>query len=133
MAISYNDPITLGRHGTAKDISSTGVDFSEDGTRSWTISSVAELDIRLPFARGRLLELEATPFMAPEMVLSQKVFIFMGGLFVGYWSLVGHSIKEFHIARDAISNRTARLSLVLPNATSPESQTCKSLESTCPR
>jgi hypothetical protein len=120
MAISYNDPITFGRYGNAKNLNCTGIDFSEEGTQSWTSAPVAELDIQLPFARQDIvLQLDAIPFVFPEVVSSQKVFIFLGGLFIGYWSLRGHEIRDFPVNRGAISNRLTRLSLVIPNATSP--------------
>ena len=85
MIIAYNKPITFGRHGTAKDLQCTGIDFSEDGNHSWTKAPVAEFAIQLPVARQEvLLQLEAAPFIIPESVTAQKVFVFVGGLFTGY-------------------------------------------------
>src|SRR5262249_27710052 len=51
MTINYNDPITFGSTGNAAGLNCTGIDFSDDGGRSWTCLPVAELDIQLPFAR----------------------------------------------------------------------------------
>jgi hypothetical protein len=120
MAISYNVPITFGRNGTAKGLNSTGIDFSEDSTQSWTSAPLAELDIQLPPARQDVVvQIEASPFLVANIVSSQQVFIFMGGIFVGFCKLTGHDVKTFPVARTIISGRSSRMSLVLPNATSP--------------
>lgn len=120
MAINYNEPITFGRNGTAKALACTGIDFSEDGNQSWTNAPMAELDIQLPFARQDILvEIDATPFLIPESVPAQKIFVFIGGLFVGYYTLTGHEVKAFPINRSVISGRAVRMSLVIPTATSP--------------
>jgi hypothetical protein len=122
MAISYNEPITFGRYGTAKSLNSTGIDFSEDGPQSWTSAPVAELDIQLPFVRQDIsFQLEVTPFVIPDLLPAQKVFIFVSGLFIGYCSLTGHAVRAFPVNRNAVSGRTTRLSLVIPTATSPNS------------
>ena len=49
--VRFNDPITFGRAGTAKELNCTGIDFSEDGNRSWTTAQFAELEIQLPFVQ----------------------------------------------------------------------------------
>lgn len=120
MTINYNEPITFGRGGNAADLNCSGIDFSEDGGRSWTLGSVAELDIQLPFARQDVeVQVEASPFLVPEVLPAQNVFIFLGGLFVGYYTLKGHSVRSFPVNRSVVSGRTTRLSLVIPTATSP--------------
>jgi len=120
MTVSYNEPITFGRSGGAVTLNCTGIDFSEDGTRSWTCAPVAEMDIQLPFARQDVaIQLEASPFLEAGAVSAQKVFIFLGGMFVGYYVLKGHLIQSFPVNRNVVSGRATRLSLVLPNAVSP--------------
>ena len=120
MAISYNVPITFGRNGTAKTLNCTGIDFSEDGVQSWTNAPVAELDIQLPPARQDVLvQIEAFPFLVPDVVLCQEVFIYLGGMFVGFYKLASHAVRAFPINRNIMSGRPNRMSLVLPNATSP--------------
>jgi hypothetical protein len=122
MTINYNEPITFGRNGIAAGISCGGIDFSEDGGRSWTLGPVADLDIQLPFARHDVeVRLEASPFLVPNLLVAQNVFIFLGGLFVGYYTLRGHLVRSFPVNRAVVSGRATRLSLVLPNATSPRS------------
>jgi hypothetical protein len=122
MSIAYNEPITFGRFGSAAGLNSTGIDFTEDGPDSWTNAPVAELDIQLPFARQDVvLQIDATPFIVPDLLPSQKSFIFLGGLFVGYFTLTGHSIRTFPVNRAAVSGRVAGLTFVLPSAASPES------------
>jgi hypothetical protein len=122
MALSYNEPITFGRHGTAMALNCTGIDFLEDGDASWTNAPVAELDIQLPFARQDLFfELTASPFIISDIVPAQKVFVYMGGLFVGFCSLVKYAVKTFPVCRSIISGRPVRLALVIPTATSPNS------------
>lgn len=120
MAISYNVPITFGRSGTAKTLNCTGIDFSEDGAQSWTSAPLAELEIQLPPARQEVqIQIEASPFLVPDAVASQQVFIYLGGIFVGFYRLAGHGVRAFPVNRSIISGRANRMSLVLPNATAP--------------
>lgn len=122
MPISYNEPITFGASGTAASLNCTGIDLSEDGYQSWTNAPVAELEIQLPIARQEvLLQVNASPFLIPEIIVSQSVFIFMGGFFVGFSPFVVPAVREFSIARNLISGRSMRLSLVIPTAKSPKS------------
>jgi hypothetical protein len=122
MTLKYNDPITFGRLGTAVGLNCTGIDFSENGDQSWTTAPVAEMDIQLPFARQDVfVELEAAPFLGGSAIQAQKVFIYLGGLFVGYYALTGYAVRTFMINRAAVSGRMARLALVIPTAVSPHS------------
>jgi hypothetical protein len=122
MAISYNVPITFGRNGSAKTLNCTGIDFSEDGSQSWTSAPLAELEVQLPPARQEVVvQIEASPFLIPDVVATQQVFIFLGGMFVGFCKLTGHGVKAFPVNRSIISGRPNRMSLVLPNATAPSS------------
>jgi len=122
MTLKYNEPITFGRDGSAVALNCTGFDFSEDGQQSWTCAPVAEMDIQLPFARQDvIMEVEASPFLVPDAVRVQKVFIYLGGLFIGYFALVGHGVHSFPVNRAAVSGRLARLSFVITTAVSPQS------------
>ena len=122
MPISYNEPITFGRHGTAQDLGCTGIDFSEDGSQSWTSEPVAELDVQLPFARQDIvLEIEATPYLIEGHVIAQDLFVFTGGLFTGFAKLIGHKSLSFPLSRSALAGRSTRLALVIPTAVSPRS------------
>jgi hypothetical protein len=121
MVVSYNEPITFGRGGSAESLKCVGIDFSERG-RSWTIAPLAEMDILLPFARQDvLIRVDASPFLEDGVIPVQNVFIFLSGVFVGFYSLRGHMAASFPINRAAVSGRMARLSLVIPTATSPKS------------
>jgi len=120
MTVAYNEPITFGLDGNAHLLNCSGIDFSE-GLRSWTCLPVAELDIQLPFARQDVvIEVEASPFLVEGVIKSQNVFIYLGGLFIGYYTLPGHAVRAFPITRNVVSGRAARLSLVIPTATSPK-------------
>ena len=120
--IGYNQPITFGRDGTAKALNCTGIDFSEDGSQSWTSAPTAELDIQLPIARQDIfVQIEASPFIIPDVVSAQQVFIFMGGSFIAYCTLKGHDVRTFPINRSVMSGRSTRMSLIIPTATSPSS------------
>lgn len=122
MAIAYNEPITFGSHGTARSLNCVGIDFSEGQNQSWTSAPMAELDIEVPFARqGVLFQLEATPFIIPDIISTQNVFIFLGGLFIGYCNFTGHGVSAFSINRNIMAGRPGRLSLAIPTATSPSS------------
>jgi len=118
MPVNYNAPITFGLGGSAQDLNCTGVDFSEVGG-SWTCEPLVEMDIDLPFARQDVvMELDAEPFLAGEILPVQTVSIFLAGLFVGFCSLRGHAISTFPVNRN-VSGRIARLSLAIPTAASP--------------
>jgi len=120
MTVNYNEPITFGRGGNATKLNCAGISFTEDEGRSWTLAPVAELDVQLPFARRDvMLEVEASPFLVPDILTAQNVFVFLGGLFVGYYTLTGHTVRSFPINRGLVSGRTMRLTLVMPAATSP--------------
>ncbi len=120
MSISYNEPITFGMQGTAATLNCEGIDFS-DVSQSWTYAPTAEMDVQLPFARQDVMvEVEATPFLVPDVVSAQNVFIFLGGLFVAYYTLRGHIVRSFPVNRSVISGRATRLSLVIPTAVSPK-------------
>ena len=122
MTVSYNEPITFGFNGSALGLNCNGIDFSESGNQSWTCAPVAEMDIQLPFARQDVvMELVASPFLVADVIKSQKVFIFLGGSFIGYFSLLGHVVRTFPVNRTIISGRTTRLALVIPDAASPSS------------
>lgn len=122
MPLSYNVPITFGRNGMARTLNCTGIDFSESGVQSWTNAPLAELEIQLPPARQEVLvQIEASPFLIPDVIAAQQVFIFLGGLFIGFRKLTGHGIQAFPVDRSIISGRPLRMALVLPNATAPNS------------
>jgi hypothetical protein len=122
MAINYNETIMFGMAGDAKTLNCTGIDFSEGGFESWTDAPVAEIDISLPIARQDVLfEIHAAPFVIEHLVTAQNVFIFLGGFFIGYYTLTGPAVREFKVARNLISGRSMRLSLVIPTAKSPNS------------
>ncbi|MGA3402919.1 MAG: hypothetical protein ABSC95_27220 [Acetobacteraceae bacterium] len=122
MAISYNEPITFGRSGIAKTLNCSGIDFSEDGFESWTSAPVAEMDIPLAIARQEVLfQIDVAPFIIPDSLDAQNVFIFLGGFFIGFCMLTEPAVREFPIARNLISGRSMRLSLVIPTAKSPQS------------
>src|ERR1700732_663379 len=106
MASNYNVPITFGANGTAQGLNCNGIDFSDGGDQSWTSAPVAELDILLPPARQDIMvRIDASPFLIPDVVLAQQVFIFIGGLFVGFHTLRGHQVMEFPLARGIVSGR----------------------------
>ena len=120
MSIHYNEAITFGRTGTARKLNCSGIDFDEDTGRSWTHAPVAELDCSLSFPRQDvLLEIEASPYLVPNRISVQKMFIYLGGSFIGYCALTGHSVREFLVNRNTVANRFTRLSLVIPTAVSP--------------
>jgi hypothetical protein len=121
MPLTYDEPITFGSGGSAARLNCTGIDFAEAASESWTSAPVAELDIQLPFARHDVaLELEASPFLVPDVVPAQRLFIFLGGMFLGFCTLRGHARRAFSVNRNTVSGRDTRLSLVLPDAISPQ-------------
>ena len=120
MAISYNEPITFGRHGIAQGLNCAGIDFSEDGTQSWTSAPVAELEVQLPFARQDItLEIDGAPFLIASRLLVQHLYVFTGGLFTGFAKLSGHNVLTFPLNRSTLAGRSTRLALVIPTAVSP--------------
>jgi hypothetical protein len=120
MAINYNVPITFGRSGSAKGLNCTGIDFSEVGAQSWTSASVAEMDVQLPPARQDVVvQIEASPFVIHDIIPAQHVFLFLGGLFLGFFVLRDYQVTVLPVGRGLLTGRPSRLSLILPNATSP--------------
>jgi hypothetical protein len=120
MAINYNVPITFGRNGSAKGLNCTGIDFSEGGAQSWTSAPVAEMDIQLPPARQDVvIQIEASPFLVADIIPAQHVFLFLGGVFLGFFALKGYQVTVLPVGRALLAGRPSRLSLVLQNATSP--------------
>jgi hypothetical protein len=120
MAIAYNVPVTFGSSGSARSLNCVGIDFSEAGKQSWTSASVAELDIQLPPARQDVLvQIEVAPFIIPDVLLAQQLFIYLGGLFIGYCTLKAPEVRTFVVNRGILTGRLTRMTLVLPNATSP--------------
>ena len=108
-----------GRRGTAISLNCEGIDFSDDN-RSWTRAPVAEMDVQLSVARQDVvLEIEASPYLVPNGPRAQNVFIYLAGLFVGYFNLKGHAVRSFSINRASVSGRATRLALVIPTAISP--------------
>ena len=121
IAIAYDRPITFGRAGNARTLNSRGIDFEEDGDHSWTCESTAELDIPLPlFQRNIALKIAASPFLVPDTLRSQQVFVFINSLFVGCISLDGFATNEFRLARLPISEQEIHLALAIPTAISPK-------------
>jgi hypothetical protein len=122
MAIKYNEPITFGRSGMARELRCSGIDFSESGSESWTYESVAQMEFELPFVRQDVsLQIEGTPFLVPGTISVQPVFVFIGGLFTGFGNFTGHAVRTFPVQRNVLNGRPNRLTLVMPNAKSPAS------------
>ncbi len=62
MALAFNEPIALGRSGTAKPLNCAGIDFLDGSNKFWTSAAVAEFAIQLPLARQDVVvQLDATP------------------------------------------------------------------------
>jgi hypothetical protein len=121
MAIGLNERITFGRRGTARALKCRGIDFEEAESHSWTCDPVSELEIELPFARQDVsFQIEASPFIVPHRVDSQQVFLFVAGLFTGFFTLEGFATNVFPISRNVLSGRETRLTLVIPTAISPK-------------
>jgi hypothetical protein len=122
MSLAYNEPITFGRSSGASQLTSSGIDFSEDTRRSWTSTKSCDIEITLPPARQDVtIQITASPFGVPEHLPAQQVFVFLGGLFVGFWWLRDFETVSFPIARANLTGRPTRLSLVVPTALSPSS------------
>jgi hypothetical protein len=74
MAHAYNDPIAFGRAGTARTLNCTVIGLLGDRKRTRTSAAVAEVAIRLPFARQDfVLEADASGFVMPDIVVSQRL------------------------------------------------------------
>jgi len=118
--VTYNEPITFGRKGSVTNLECRGIDLSEHEVRSWTREPVAEIDIHLPLARQDVVvQFEASPFLVPDRVPAQNVFVFLSGLFVANFTLKVHAVRSFPVSRSAVSSRSVCLTLVIPTATSP--------------
>ena len=86
-----------------------------------SIAPVAELEIELPFAKQNIsFQIEAAPFTVANLVEFQQVFLFVGGLFIGFFTLHGFTSKTFPVTRSVLSGRETRVTLVIPTAISPK-------------
>jgi hypothetical protein len=122
MAIKYNEPIAFGRSGAARELKCSGIDFSEPGSESWTFEPVVEMEFELPFLRQDVsLQIEGAPYLIPGTIRVQPVFAFITGSFVGFANFTGHAVRTFLVQRNVLNGRPSRMTLVLPNATSPAS------------
>lgn len=120
MVVAYDDPITFGRDGSAAGMSCRGIDFNDDGDRSWTTAPLAEIDIRLPLARNDIsMEVLAAPFHVTTMVPRQQVFAYLGGAFLGFWTITEYGKHVARIDRVLLSGRPTRVSFAIPTAQSP--------------
>ena len=120
MPIHYNQIISFGRQGTARALKCRGIDFEEANSHSWTIAPMAELEVDLPFARHEVfIQIQATPFTVENKIDYQQVFMFVGGLFTGFFYLQDFDTKTFPIARSALSGKETRVTFVIPTAVSP--------------
>ncbi len=120
--LQFNEPITFGPSGSARELNPTGISFEDSGPYSWTIAPVAEIEIQLPLARETItLEVNATPFTPENTIASQQVFIYLNGLFQGFCSMDKREKKSITITRAALSTRPSKLTFVIPTAASPKS------------
>lgn len=119
--MNYNELLTFGRKGNAKDLTSTGIDFTDDASISWTIQQQCTIEFSLPIPRQDvMLEIDAFPFISVEKVESQQVFVYLNGLFQGFHTFRDRETVKFPIIRSAISSRSTLLSLAIPTAVAPK-------------
>ena len=119
--LQYNQPITFGRNGLARQCEPHGFSFEEDGAFSWTVDQLAHLELRLPIPRSDVvLEVQARPFIHETEIPYQQVYFYLNGLFQGFATFRSERTATFHLLRSAFSPRGNRLSFVLPTAKSPE-------------
>jgi hypothetical protein len=73
MSISYNEPITIGRHVTATNLNCTGMDSPEDGDQSWKTAPGADHGGgTFPVRRSMLSDLPARLSLAISTATSPK-------------------------------------------------------------
>ena len=120
--LQFNEPITFGPAGTAKELKPSGLSFDDAGPYSWTIAPMADLEVQLPIARDTIsLEINATPFTPEGNISLQQVFVYLNGLFQGFCALEKHETRSIPIVRSALTTRASRLTFVIPTAASPKS------------
>jgi hypothetical protein len=118
---TYPLEISFGRSGTITTIPNGGIDLGDGDLASWTEQQSAWFDIipRWP-ARDLTLTLTAIPFLVPDRIQFQQVFIYVNGLFCGLTSLFDPQETSFHIPRNFVSGRSTRIALAIPTAISPQ-------------
>jgi hypothetical protein len=120
VSVAYNVPITFGRAGSVKGLNPQGIDFLDEGERSWTSSPLAEFDVRLPLARDDVaMEVLAAPFKVDTAVPHQQLFVYLGGMFVGFWIVTEYGRLTTRVNRALLNGRPARVSFAIPTARSP--------------
>lgn len=122
LILQYNEAITFGKSGSFAELSPIGFDLSEDGPLSWTIQQSCEFQASLAIPRQDIaFFISATPFKGAPGAQAQSLFVYVNGLFQGFHTFRGSTVVQMPIRRHAITSRSTRIQLVLPNAVSPQS------------
>lgn len=118
--IPADTTITFGTAGTIASHPNAGFDLTDGETASWTSHQSAWLDITPKWpARDLTLNLTASPFLVPDRIASQQVFIYVNGLFCGLHVFFVPADCTIAIPRAALSGRATRIALAIPTAISP--------------
>src|SRR6185437_5754433 len=121
--VHFNEPITFGPSGSARELNPTGISFRDAGPNSWTTAQVVEIEVQLPITSDPItLEMNAAPFLAESgNIASQQVFIYLNGVFQGYCSLEKREKKSIRLTRRPKTDGSSKLTFVIPTAASPKS------------
>jgi hypothetical protein len=121
LTMQATEQLTFGSTGTVRSLNSTGLDFNERGASSWTIAAQCEIDLQIPVPRQDVtLLIDATPFTSPGHVDAQQVFLYINGLFHQFTTFEKRKTWSVPVMRNAVSPRPTKITMVLPNATSPK-------------
>ena len=122
--LKLGEEITFGAGGTINQYDPFGFDLAEPGL-SWTAEEFAGFTFavaNLPAEAQPRLRVVAQPFLHPERITQQQVFIHLNGLLLGFAILSGYGTTEFPVPRTAIPGRgRCRLTFAIPTAASPQS------------
>ncbi len=111
--------ITFGANGNYREFDLEGISTSPDPDTAWTVEPHARIGFRLINPRQIAgLMITARPYLGNGKIKVQRCWVHINGIFVNFGVYRPDGDKEIG-AQDALRVGTNTLSLVLPDAVSP--------------
>jgi hypothetical protein len=102
-------------------VSGWASDGDAGSSMRWSTSERCRLLVPTPPAARADFVLEGQPFLAPPAVTSQRVWVFVQGLFAGFGRLSAAGDVAGGVPSAALEGSTMSVELVLPDAVAPSS------------
>lgn len=122
-ALALNAPILFGENGNYRRFGVRGWSDPDNPVRSWTDSSVAEVEFKVGlFKRDPLLRVEAVPFLVEGALPVQELSIFLNGLWLNFVRADNHIVVDTRVPRSYFNSQRNLLSFVMLRATCPRNE-----------